>query len=190
MAVLVEMERRAEQRLIEASGEFQDIAHEMEWRLLDWQRLSDERHKLERQLELIGRATPRFNLRARKHPDREGPRKENWVRLTHLLQNRLARNAEALEETLAVILSRNEEGLSLQNEIFALQDKVRRIGKSLQRLHRPAAILVQEADAAAALARLCLDAGIAPDLPNPAVLVSAACAVGRGVMDRARDSTQ
>lgn len=187
LAVLIEMERRAEQRLIEAGGEFQDIAHEMEWRLLDWQRLSDERRKLEHQLDLIARATPRFNLRARRvTASQASGRKDNWSRMVRLLQTRIARNAVALEDALGVILSRNEEGRILQDEIFALQDRIRRISLSLRRLHGPSTLVVREGDAAAALARLSLDAGRIPDLPNPATLITAACAVTRGVLESGR----
>lgn len=201
IAVLMEMERLAEQRLIEASNEFQDIAHEMEWRLLDWTRLCDERLKLEKQLDRAQCATPRFNLRARILDDptaseqtdkseasgeetspQKRQRKDNWAKMVALLCERLERNIVASEETLEAITSRNEEGDLLQKEIFELQEKIRRIGQNLRRMEKPHAIIVREGDAAEALARLgAAMGGRSEDLPDPATLITAACAVGRGV---------
>lgn len=187
LAVLMEMERLAEQRLIEASSEFQDIAHEMEWRLHDWMRLTDERKKLEVQLERAQCATPRFNLRARALDHGEGeaakPRKDKWAKMVAVLCARLERNVAASEETLEAITARNEEGEALQREIFALQEKIQRIGRNLRQMQKSSALVVREGDAAAALARLdVLFSGGRGDVPDPATLISAACAVGRGIV--------
>lgn len=170
IAVLVEMERLAERRLIEACGEFQDIAHEMEWRLLDWVRLTEEHKKLTTQIALTGRASPRFNLGARKV---QGVRKDKWADVERKLAERRERNSAALEETRDTIHSRNDEGEVLRQEIFALEEKIQRIGHALRRLSRPPAIIVREGDAAAAIARLSVETHMETDLPDVATLIAA-----------------
>ena len=187
IAVLIEMERLAEQRLIEASYEFQDIAHEMEWRLLDWTRLCDERVKLEKQLERAERATPRFNLRARDLRNKDehtSGRKDKWSTMVALLCERLERNVAASEETLDAITSRNDEGEILQREIFELQEKIKRISQNLRPMEKPPAFVVCEGDAVEAFTRMSASLGnAAEDLPDPATLISAAFVIGRGVVE-------
>ncbi len=190
LAVLSEMERQAEQRLIDAGQEFQDIAYEMEWRLRDWARLTDESRKIEQQLSLSARATPRFNLRARTlktQTQLQTLRKDKWSKMQALLQNRLDRNHHAREETLAAIMSGNEEGQLLQKEIFSLQDKVKRIGRILAQHHRVAQSVINENDAAAALAQLNVVFMQQEDLPDPSILIAAACVVGEETAYLARE---
>lgn len=188
LAVLSEMERQAEQRLIDAGQEFQDIAYEMEWRLRDWSRLTDESRKLEQQLLLSGRATPRFNLRARTiRTQPQALRKDKWSKMQALLQDRLDCNHRAREETLAAIMSGNEEGQLLQREIFSLQDKVKRIGRILSKHHRAAQSIINESDAAAALAQLNVVFMQQEDLPDPSTLIAAACVIGEETAYIARE---
>jgi hypothetical protein len=151
-AVLLELEFQAEERLVEACSAFEDIALEMEWRLREWLGLCAERELLERQVR-EGMIRAKFNL--------------------------LARNTVRIEEMHDSILSRNEEGNFLLGEIFLLDKKLTRLGRSLSRLNRPPLCLVREKDAAEALARLSLRLEAQPDLPDVATLIAAAQSFSR-----------
>ncbi len=152
----------------------------MEWRLSGLMKLLSEQKKLEKQTLRLQRLSPHFNLHAK------GARSKRWLLVTKLIGQRFEQNVESCVQTMQEIQTRNEEGNTLLDEIFALDKKRERLEKGLRRAHRPVATIVREGEAAAALARLSVQwrsLGHSFDVPDLSILVQAACAVEQSVSE-------
>lgn len=171
-AVLREMQRQAEARMLDASQEFQDIAFEMEWRIASWQQLVDERRALFEKAAKAQRLNTRFNVSARKRRGRT-PQAGAFVRLARGQQRKLAVLEAKIAECAAAIVTRNEEGSYLEHEIVHLQQRVERISRTLAN-HRSGHVrLASSEDTAAALARLALELSVEPDVADLDILIGA-----------------
>lgn len=172
-AVLGELQRQAEQRLIDACREFQDIAFEMEWRLSEWLALVDRRDNLFKQAARIGALPARFNTVARKRKGKT-PRRAAWARLARRYGSQLDALERQIADGAAAIMTRNEEGRYLEQEIVLLQERVDRIAGTLARgSGRKARIARSEDETMAALARLALELSLEPDIADLDVLLGA-----------------
>lgn len=172
-AVLGELQRQAEQRLLDACTEFQDIAFEMEWRVSDWNLMVEKRDALIEEGYKLGALPGQFNVAARKRAGKV-PRSAAWQRLARAYRRKLD-NVEALvAEAAAAIMTRNEEGRYLEQEIELLQGRVARISRVLgQKSQRGVRVVRSDDDTAAALARLALELSVEPDVADLDVLISA-----------------
>jgi len=172
-AVLSELQRQAEHRLLDASREFQDIAFEMEWRMSDWQALTDARDALLTKGERIGAPISKFNVAARKRAGK-APRQSAWQRLAKKQRAKLEEIEGRIAECAAAIMTRNEEGRYLEQEILQLQGRVDRISSVLaEGTQRRARVVRNEEETAEALARLALELTLEPDVADLDVLISA-----------------
>ncbi len=172
-AVLGELQRQAEQRLLDACREFQDIAFEMEWRVSDWQLLIERRDNLIEEAYKLGALPARFNVAARK---REGkvPRTAAWQRLARVHRRKLDNIEAMVTEAAAAIMTRNEEGRYLEQEIVLLQARVARISRVLgEGSQRHIRVARNEDETAEALARLALELSVEPDVADLDVLIAA-----------------
>lgn len=172
VAVLRELLRQAEARLLDAGSEFQDIAFEMEWRITSWHQLVEQRRELLEKAAHISSLPTRFNANARKRRGKM-PRDLAWVRLTRGQQKKLAIFAERIAGCEAAIHVRNEEGRYLEHEIAHLQQRIERIGETLKHSHYSPVRVVSGEDTAAALARLALELSVEPDVADLDVLIGA-----------------
>lgn len=163
--VLLELRRQAEQRLLDACSEFQDIAFEMEWRLSDYSALVEQRDRL--------LSTPRkFNSAARKR--RENSSRDKAVdRLAKAQRERLDDVQNKLTECEAAIMTRNEEGRYLEQEIVLLQTRVERISLAVNKSRKRVRVVRTSDEAAAALARLALELSATPDAADADILLEA-----------------
>lgn len=182
VAVLHELKHRAERRLLDACQEFQDIAFEMEWRLRDWQALSEQRRWLEKDLARTKSVKARFNVDARKRTGKT-PRAAAWQRHQKMLQRKLQQLEKQLLVASQTIAARNHEGGELEQEIVVLQLRRERIAKGLKQVQRPRAVSRDNDAIAAAMARLIIELSTEPDVGDLANLLIAA----RVVDDRLRD---
>lgn len=172
VAVLAEIKRQAEQRLLDACQEFQDIAHEMEWRLRQWDGLRRQRDELAQTLRERMGAHLRFNAQSKKRVAK-APSDRGWRRLGRALQLRLERLEAEISENTAAIMTRNEEGRYLEEEIIHLQQRVERIALGLKGHRRTARVVRTVGETAEALARLSVELSIEPDVADIDVLLSA-----------------
>lgn len=172
-AVLAELQRQAEQRLLDACREFQDIAFEMEWRLSDWQALIEQRAALVQAAAKAGALPARFNVVAKKRRSKT-PRSTAWQRLARRYQRSISDVERQITECAAAIMTRNEEGRYLEQEITLLQDRADRISSVLgEGSQRRVRVVRGEEETAAALARLALELSFEPDVADLDVLIGA-----------------
>lgn len=172
-AVLSELQRQAEHRLLDASLEFQDIAFEMEWRMTDWQAMIDQRDALLTQGGRIMAPISKFNVAARKRTGKV-PQQAAWYRLARSRRRKLEALEMRIAECAAAIMTRNEEGRYLEQEIELLQGRVTRISSVLNEgTQRRARVVRNENETAEALARLALELSLEPDVADLDVLISA-----------------
>lgn len=171
-AVLTELKRQAEQRMLDACREFQDIAFEMEWRLADWQSLQEQRTRLIKEADKIGALPSRFNVSSRKRTGKV-PRDAAWQRLARAYRRKLENVEKKLTESAAAIMTRNEEGSYLEQEISLLQQRAERITRVLGAGKKRVRVVRGADDASEALARLALELSLEPDVADLDVLINA-----------------
>ena len=165
-AVLLEMRRQAEQRMLDACQEFQDITFEMEWRLQEWQNLIERRKKLLRAQKKSEGVELRFNANAKKRTSKL-PGEKAFQRYGAHVSRQQIELENLIATASAAILTRNEEGGYLEKEILMLQSKTDRITDCLRQLHHPKAQVAHNIEERiGALARLAYehDTSTAPDI--------------------------
>lgn len=167
--VLHEMHRLAEERLVEACASFQDIAFEMEWRLVEWNRLQREQKQVEKLLSQKRRTSLQFNNRSHPRGSEVRNRTAAWQRQVATLVRRQRQHKDKMTRLADTIRARNTEGVELFNEIELLQARALRIEQALKHMKRQSANRNDEA-----FARLAVELSLVPDIADPDVLVAAA----------------
>lgn len=167
--VLREMHRLAEERLVDACSSFQDIAFEMEWRLVEWNRLQREQKQVEKLLSQKRRTSLQFNSRSHPRGSEVRNRTAAWQRQVATLVRRQRQHQEKMTRLADTIRARNSEGIELFNEIELLQGRALRIEQALKHMKRSTSNKNEEA-----FARLAVELSVVPDIADPDVLVAAA----------------
>ena len=168
VAVLREMHRHAEERLVEACAAFQDIAAEMEWRLTEWNRLVSENAQAQKLLTQKRRASLQFNQQAYPHGSDVRNRTALWQKQVALLVRRQRQQQKKIMRLADVIRARNNEGSELLHEIETLQAQAGRLDRCLTRGKK------SRRSTAEASARLAVELSVLPDIADPQILVEAA----------------
>ncbi len=168
VAVLREMHRHAEERLVEACAAFQDIAAEMEWRLTEWNRLVSENAQVQKLLTQKRRASLQFNQQAYPHGSDVRNRTAIWQKQVALLVRRQRQQQKKMMRLADVIRARNNEGSELLREIETLQAQAGRLDRCLTRGKK------SRRSTAEASARLAVELSVLPDIADPQILVEAA----------------
>lgn len=165
-AVLTELHRLAEERLVDACTSFQDIAFEMEWRLTEWDRLVKEAATVKKLLAQKRRTSLQFNQTAQPRGSEVRNRTAAWQRQVAILVRRQRQHQEKMMQLADTIHARNDEGQALLKEIEGLSARVSRLERGLKRRSN------RKVDDV--MARMAAELSLVPDIADPQALVVAA----------------
>lgn len=172
-AALCELDRLTRERLVEACSAFQDIAFEMEWRLIEWGRLQREKDTIAKLLKTKRMASHAFNAKATAKGSSTRTRLASWQQAVRALQKKQHAHNKKLIALALDIEARNQEGNELLQEISVLEARCQRLEYTQKKLKRGKAMTAD------GVYRLAVELSCTPDIADPMVLIAAADTVAR-----------